>query len=192
MFNFPNCQNLHIYTKLILTPSKIWHVIQYYIKVGASFSSIEKVELWFRPASKSSAGPSWGLNAVAVEWFGINGQAGAVHHRTATTEWRTGHSQFISLFLCLNLSFLRPVFRIRIRIQLVAWIRIRIPNADPNPGQKRHKKYKNQCNWYKNVFFVTRDVPDTGTVFAGFWISSRIVDLTTIFVSCKISNKFMN
>jgi hypothetical protein len=47
---------------------------------------------------------------------------------------------------------------------MAAWIRIRIPNADPDPGGLkrakkegknaskrqiiRHKKDKNQCNWY--------------------------------------------
>jgi hypothetical protein len=65
------------------------------------------------------------------------------------------------------------VFRIRIRIQLVAWIRIHIPNADPDPGGLkrgnmrkknsakrqiiRHKKYKNQFLFAMDPFKKNRE-----------------------------------
>jgi hypothetical protein len=50
------------------------------------------------------------------------------------------------IILCYSLateeSALGPLFRIRIRIQLDAWIRIRIPNADPDPGGLKRAKMK--------------------------------------------------
>jgi hypothetical protein len=42
--------------------------------------------------------------------------------------------RFDTYLIFSKLALFYPVFRIRIRIRFVSWIRIRIPNAEPDPA----------------------------------------------------------